>query len=94
MYLFTIEYSWQKNIAHHTLKGSEQISSSPLVNKNLDEQLKEDKISSHECHSFITYQSITLNEGMVTMNGFMHDFPLTEESLQFVYNHCAYHNPI
>ena len=28
------------------------------------------------------------------MNDFMHDFPLIEESLQSVYNHCKYRDPI
>ena len=57
----------KEKIAHHTLKRSEQISNSPFVNQVSDEELIEDQISSHECPSFVTYQSITLKEGMVTM---------------------------
>ena len=84
----------EENIAWHTLNGSEQISTSTFVNQTADEELTQDQISSHESPSFITYQSITLKEGTVTMNDFMHDFPLTEELLQYVYNHCTYHDPI
>ena len=31
---------------------------------------------------------------MVTMNDYMHGFTLIEESLQLIYNHCTYCDPI
>ena len=47
-----------KNISHRTLKRSDQISNLPFVNQTSDEKLIEDQIPSHECRSFIPYQSM------------------------------------
>ena len=67
----------EENISHHTLKGSWKISNSPFVNQISEKELREDQIYSHECSSFVSYQSITSKEGMVTINDCMHDFILT-----------------